>query len=355
MIARVPYYPPVDTELRELFAEEGLTLVGISDPEQSEDARSEYVRFIEKGYAGSMTYLERHTDSKYAPERLLPGVRSILFGAINYFQRTSRRPGHGEGRIARYAWGRDYHKVMGTRLRRVARTLGERYPDETFRPYSDATPLAERHYAERAGIGFTGRHTLLISGQYGSWFLLGEILSTRRFEASGPAGRRHGGCPSSCRKCIDVCPTGALVGPHRIDASRCISYLTIEHKGSIPRELRPKIGGWLFGCDLCQEVCPLNLREQVTDVGDFRRVIAGETQELAAILSIENDEQLAKRFAGSPLMRAKRSGLVRNACVVAANNGAAELLPILRRLTSDGDSVVAEHAAWAVARLTGER
>ena len=355
MIARVPYYPPVDPELRELFAEEGLDLVGIADPEPSPEARGEYGRFIEKGYAGSMQYLERHAEAKYAPERLLPGVGSILFAAINYFQRTSRPPGRGEGRIARYAWGRDYHKVMGSRLRRVTRALGERYPEETFRPFTDSTPLAERHYAERAGIGFTGRHTLLISGQYGSWFLLGEILSTRRFEASGPAGRRHGGCPSSCRKCIDVCPTGALLGPHRIDASRCISYLTIEHKGSIPEELRPKIGNWLFGCDLCQEVCPLNLREQATSVEDFRRVNAGERQELAAILSIEDDEEFTRRFAGSPLMRAKRTGLVRNACIVAANNRATELLPILRRLSADRDPVVAEHAAWAVARLTDEQ
>jgi epoxyqueuosine reductase len=174
----------------------------------------------------------------------------------------------------------------------------------------------------------------------------------------------HGACPSGCRKCIAVCPTGALLGPHRIDASRCISYLTIEHKGSIPEELRPKIGNWLFGCDLCQEVCPLNVRAEVTEVTDFVRVKAGESVELRAVLELRDDEDARARFAGSPLLRAGRRGLVRNACVVAANNGAAEapavagataaalgLLPVLRRLAGDADPVVAEHARWAVQRL----
>jgi epoxyqueuosine reductase len=148
-----------------------------------------------------------------------------------------------------------------------------------------------------------------------------------------------------------VCPTGALVGPNDIDASRCISYLTIEHKGSIPTELRPLIGEWLFGCDLCQEVCPLNVRAQVTDVEDFVRVRAGDRQSLERILGLRDHADLAAAFGGSPLMRAGRRGLVRNACVVAANVGAVSLLPRLRGLAADADPVVAEHAAWAVAVL----
>ncbi len=352
MIAREPYFPPIDEELHRFFGAEQLELIGISDVLPSPAAEQEYRGWLARGYAGSMSYLERHAEQKYAPGTILPGARSILFAAINYFQRPERPAASGEGRIARYAWGRDYHKVLGARLRRVAKALEESHPGESFRPYTDSTPLAERFYAERAGIGFTGRNTLLISSQYGSWLLLGEILSTKVYQPSGPTQRRHGACPSSCRKCLDVCPTGALIEAGKIDASRCISYLTIEHRGSIPEELRPKIGNWLFGCDLCQEVCPLNLRERETTVEDFVQVKAGASQELGEVLSIRSDEEFTRRFAGSPLMRARRSGLVRNACVVAANNGAVELLPLLRELTRDTDPIVAEHAEWAVARLT---
>ncbi len=351
MIARVPFFPRAAPELRQLFAEAGLTLIGVADPAPAYEAELDYREWIESGYAGSMSYLERHAPLKYAPYRILPEVKSILFAAINYFQRPDGKPQRDVGRVARYAWGRDYHKVMGAKLRSAARSLAKRYPQERFKPFTDSTPLSERYYAERAGIGFTGRNTLLISSQFGSWFLIGEVLSTRYFEASGPAGRSHGGCPSNCRKCIDICPTGALLGPHRIDARRCISYLTIEYKGSIPLELRPAIGDWLFGCDLCQEICPLNLREQQTDVEDFVRVKAGSTLQLEEILSIETDAAFTERFAGSPLMRAKRRGLLRNACIVSANNGASGLLPLLRRRSADSDPIIAEHARWAIERL----
>ncbi|HUX21056.1 MAG TPA: tRNA epoxyqueuosine(34) reductase QueG [Spirochaetia bacterium] len=352
MIAREPFFPQIDNDVRELFANEGLELVGVADALPSKEARLQFEAWVASGYAGSMDYLSRHARMKYDPEKLLPGVRSILFAAINYFQRPDKQAEVTQGRIARYAWGRDYHKALGGRLRRIVGALCAAYPTETFRSFTDSTPLGERFYAERAGIGFTGRNTLLISSQFGSWFLLGEILSTRRFEPSGPVDGRHGACPGNCRRCLDICPTGALIAAGRIDASRCISYLTIEHRGSIPEELRPKMGNWLFGCDLCQEVCPLNLRERGTDVKDFIQVKAGATQELAAILSIPTDEEFTRRYAGSPLMRAGRSGLVRNACIVAANNGAVGLLRLLRTLIDDADDVIAEHALWAVDRLT---
>jgi len=353
MIVRKPIYPAAPQELSAEFRKEGLTLVGVADalPQAEEEAR--YREWLDRGYAGSMSYLRDHAPLKFSPARILPGCRSLLFAAINYYQRPERAPSPGEGRIARYAWGRDYHRALGSRLRRIARSLGAQHPEETFRSFTDATPLAERCYAERAGIGFTGRNTLLLSGQFGSWFLVGEILSTRRYPASEPTPHMHGACPGGCRKCIDVCPTGALVAAGEIDASRCISYLTIEHKGAIPEELRPKIGNWLFGCDLCQEVCPLNVRAEVTDVADFLRINAGATQELAVILAIRDDEEFTRRFAGSPLMRAGRRGLIRNACVVAANNDARELLPRLRELAADEDDLIAEHASWAVRRLTG--
>jgi epoxyqueuosine reductase len=197
-----------------------------------------------------------------------------------------------------------------------------------------------------------GRNGLLISGQYGSWFLIGEILTTLDLSGTIAVNGRHGGCPTGCRRCLDVCPTGALLGEARINASRCLSYLTIEHKGTIPQELRPLMGDWLFGCDLCQEVCPLNVRRRVTKEADFLAHRAGSSRELAQILTIRNHKDMVRLFAGSPLMRPGRTGLVRNACVVAANTGSVDLLPQLRKLCQDADGVVGEHARWAVSRLS---
>lgn len=351
MIVRKPVYPAVPEDLRLQFEAEELSLVGVADALSHEEQERDYRAWLERGYAGSMSYLADHAAMKFNPGRILEGCRSIIFAAINYYQRPERAAAAGEGRIARYAWGRDYHRVLGSRLRRVSRRLSASHPEDRFRSFTDATPLAERFYGERAGLGFTGRNTLLISGQFGSWFLVGEILSTRHYPASDPAPAIHGACPRGCRKCLDVCPTGALISSGRIDASRCISYLTIEHSGSIPVELRPKMGNWLFGCDLCQEVCPLNVRAEVTGVADFVQLKAGATQPLAEILALRDDEEFTRRYAGSPLMRAGRRGLIRNACIVAANTGATELLPQLRALAAGPDALIAEHAAWAVGRL----
>lgn len=351
MIAREEWRPPVDPYLRRLCEDEGLALVGVCDATSVADAtdtpRREYRRWIERGFHGSMVYLADHEYAKWRPEKMLPGVRSIVFVGLNYYRRAGDKP-RGAGRVARYAWGRDYHKELGGRLRRIARRLSETFPEERFRSFTDATPLAERWYAERAGIGFTGRNTLLINGALGSWFVIGEVLSTRYFTPGEEASGRHGACPGSCRRCIDVCPTGALYEDRRIDASRCISYLTIEHDGMIPEDLRPLMGDWIFGCDLCQEVCPLNLRAQPTEVERFIDPIAGEYLDLAEILAIPDDEAFTRRFAGSPLMRARRRRLLRNAIIVAANLREKSLIPAIRRLAGDADEVVAEHARWAI-------
>ena len=273
------------------------------------------------------------------------------------------------GRVAQYAWGRDYHKLLGGRLRRLVRLLAERYPGERFRTGVDATPLLEAHHAVAAGVGFRGKHTLAINGEHGSWFFIGEVLTTLAIAPtaaaapSAPSAPRaptepnartaHKRCGSECSFCIDVCPTRAIVAPYQLDARRCISYLTIEHRGPVAEELRPAIGDWLFGCDLCQEVCPWTVRARATAEPDLLHWRAGDTLELAALLELRTHDDVVSRFAGSPLMRAGRDRLVRNACTVAGNRGAAELLPQLRRLTRDSDRGVAEHARWAVDRIAG--
>jgi len=355
VIARKAWFPSVDPELSGLLQAEDLALIGCCDASDSPEQEEEYRRWVAAGHHGEMDYLARHADLKFRPQELLPACRSIVFVGINYYQKPPHSPPPSSGRVARYAWGRDYHKELGNRLRRVARTLGERHPDDRFRAWTDATPLAERSYAERAGVGFTGRHTLLINGEFGSWFVIGEILSTRRYPPSEPPDGRHGACPTNCSRCIDVCPTGALTAPFRIDARRCISYLTIEYDGVIPEELRPAMGDWVFGCDLCQEVCPLNVRARVTEVENFTRPIAGSHLDLGEVLRIRTHDEFVARFAGSPLMRAKRRRLLRNASIAAANTGAVELLPELEALSSDSDKIIAIHARWAVERLRQRR
>jgi epoxyqueuosine reductase len=350
MIVQKPWWPHVPEDVKDLFSRESLVLMGVTDALPSPEEEQIYRRWLANGHHGTMGFMERHAHAKFRPEAILPGVRSILFAGLNYYQKRPASPEGQElsGRIARYARGRDYHKELGKRLKRIARRLAERYPSERFRAFTDATPLSERYYAEKAGLGFTGRHTLLINGAYGSWFFLGEILSTRYFSPGEEAETHHGGCPRSCRRCIDVCPTGALLGSRKIDASRCISYLTIEHDGIIPEELRRPMGQWIFGCDLCQEVCPLNVRAGVTDVKSFITPIAGDSVSLRELLSMDTDEQFLRRFAGSPVMRAGRSRMIRNALTAAGNSGNTALLPLIEKYLDSENNTLQVHAAWAL-------
>jgi epoxyqueuosine reductase len=377
VIPRAASFPEIEPELARLLEAEGLELFGVAaaDPTaedspgdgstQVDPARTEYDAWIAAGMHGSMDYLARHARAKYSPEAVLGGCRSVIVVGLNYYQEPAREANDGDeaagrvavrdgttGRVARYAWGRDYHNALGKRLKRVARTLRDRYPEHGFRPFVDASPLSERFFASRAGLGYTARNTLTISSAYGSWFFLGEILTTLELAPTPATEPRHGRCPSSCFRCGKACPTGALFDHHRIDARRCISYLTIEHRGSIAVELRPLMGDWIFGCDRCQEVCPLNVRAEVTEERDFLTHRAGERIRLAELLAIGGDAAYRARFAGTPLLRPGRDAMVRNASIAASNAGAVELLPALRDLASDASPIVREHARWAVDRLT---
>lgn len=354
----------------------GLDLLGVTSPLGANVAQQRFDAWVAEGRHGQMSYLENHGPAKTDAAKVLPGCSSVIVVGLSYNRRPSAgshpaalsevsrsvpidaggRPTAATGRVAMYAWGRDYHRVLRRKLRDLIGVLGQAVPNERFAWSADATPLLEVHFAARAGLGFQGKHTLLIHQRLGSWFVIGELLTTASLaiEETQPTSSRSR-CGTHCNHCRDICPTGALDDEWRIDARRCISYLTIENQGAIPEELRPLIGDWLYGCDLCQEVCPWNVRATPTAERDFLVDRAGSTLDLGEVLSIKDHEQLSARFAGTPLMRAGRRGLVRNACVVAANVRAYHLLGRLKKLTNDSDGVVAEHARWACDQLHAER
>jgi len=337
--------------LNRAFSAEGLSFLGVAPapvpgPELPEPVRR-YREWLEQGRHGTMSYLERHEDGKYDPDAALPGTRSVLVAGLGYHQ-PRREAGPGAGLVARYAWGRDYHKVLLNKLKRVSDALAALWPGERWRSFTDTAPLDERWWAARAGATFTARNTLAINHKLGSWFLLGEILSTRAFDPG--AAEHQGACPSGCRRCRDVCPTGALDAEGRIDARRCISYLTIEHRGAIDDALKPGLGPWLFGCDLCQDVCPFNLKVAATAEPEFLAWKAGPDLPLGEILDLD-EAAFTARFGGSPVHRAGRAGLVRNACLVAANTGRFELAGRIAELAGDSDPGVADAAGWALDRL----
>lgn len=337
--------------LAQAFSAEGLTFLGVAPVEPSSEglaeARDRYHQWLAEGRNATMAYLERHEPGKYDPTLALEGTRSVIVAGLSYYQ-ARPEPHPGAGLVARYAWGRDYHKVLLAKLKRVADALARHWPEERWRSFTDTAPLDERWWAARAGATFTARNTLAISHHLGSWFLLGEILTTRLLPAT-PA-RHQGACPSGCRRCRDVCPTGALDAKGRIDAAKCISYLTIEHRGPIDDALKPGLGSWLFGCDLCQEVCPFNLKTPTTAEAEFLAWKAGPELELASLLSLD-EPTFTRRFGGSPVHRTGRAGLVRNACLVAANTGRTELREAIAALITDLDPGVADAARWAWARL----
>lgn len=315
------------------------------------DQEELYRRFLAAGFHGGMAWLERHAPFKYHPDRLMPGVKTLVFVALNYYQ--ERPLARGEGVVARYAWGRDYHKVLGGKLRKIQRELEEAFPQEAFRSFTDTSPLDERFWAALGGLGTRGRHGLVITRDWGSWVVLGEILTTLALPAPEPvtgAAQPGRGCPSGCRRCWEACPTGAL-GDQGLDARRCLAYHTIENQGALPPDLRPYAEGRVFGCDACQEACPLNLKAVPTAVPEFCEPRAGSEIVLAELFDLETEEEFTRRFGGSPVHRAGWKGMRRNACHAAANLGRRDLIPRLEKLAQGPDPDLAESALWALKRL----
>ena len=311
--------------------------------------------WLDRGYAGEMDWLSRHADERADPRRILPGARSVIAVALLYDPGEPLPPGPvAAGRVARYAGGDDYHEVLGERLEALGDALEARAGRAVSRrAYVDTGPVLERELCARAGLGWIGKNTCLIDPELGSYLFLGVLLTDLPLAADAPEPDHCG----TCRACLDACPTEAFPEPYVLDASRCLSYTTIELRGSIPEDLRAKQGDWVFGCDVCQEVCPWNQRPRrriPADAAGLRAKlaprVAWRTSSLAWLLSLDEEAWRAATL-DTALRRAKWRGLLRNALVAAGNAADPSLLPAIRRHAAGDDPLLAEHARWALARL----
>lgn len=296
-----------------------------------------------------MDWMARGEEKRCDPQQVLSGARSVVVVALNYWQGDRAAPATQAeesgvaGRVARYAWGCDYHQVMLSKLEQLSTLLAERGGRQKC--YVDTGPILERDHAAQAGIGWHGKSTMLIDPELGTWFFLAEILTTLDLPVDAPQPSRCG----TCVQCITACPTGAITGAHRLDARRCISYLTIELKGPIPLELRPLIGDRIYGCDDCLDACPWNRFASVSREAAFAAG-PGTQMPLRDYLALD-DAQFRDLFRRSPIKRVKRRGFLRNVCVALGNVGTRSDLPALRRAAFDPELLIAEHAAWAVNRI----
>lgn len=337
-----------------LAHEVGFDLVAVTDAAGFDADRELAMRRIDDGLMDGLPWFTKARVARgTSPDGLLPGARSIISLGLNYYPGTPDTASEGSGLVARYAQGRDYHRVMKRRMRRLVIALSEhpalQQADQELKArwYVDDGPMLDRAAASRAGLGWFGKNGNILNPTYGSWLLLGQIVTNLKLEPDAPLAKTCG----QCARCIPACPTDAIVAPYVVDNRRCISYLTIEHKGAIPRELRPAMGTWVFGCDICQEVCPVNRKAKATSDPNFGR------RDLTALDLVElldmDEQQFRQRFAGTPLMRAKRVGMQRNACVALGNVNDATVTPALGRALASGDSLVRQHAAWALGRIGG--
>ncbi|HFC09849.1 MAG TPA: tRNA epoxyqueuosine(34) reductase QueG [Chloroflexi bacterium] len=328
----------------------GFHLVGVTDcaPPTTYAA---YAAWLGAGHHASMAYMarERNRERRADPRRILPECRSILVLGIRYFQQSALPPPEkGQGRVAAYAWGADYHDIVVEKLRSLVAFLesevGAPVPN---RYYTDTGPVLEREYAVRAGLGWVGKNAMLISPRLGSYLVLAEVLLGVLLEPAPPFATDHCG---TCTRCIEACPTQAILPGRTVDANRCISYLTIENKGSIPADLRPQMGDWVFGCDVCQMVCPWNRRAPLE--GD--PALAPRPEVPRPLLTDElrlTPQAFNRKFKGSPIKRAKRRGYLRNVAVALGNLGDLAAVPALVEALHDPEPLVRAHAAWALGRL----
>jgi len=341
-----------------LAREIGFDLCRFARAETPEHA-TEFRDWIDRGDAGEMNYLARNSERRCDPRQILPDAKTVIVLALNYFQGARKAesvaaavsPAKGAagtaastGRIARYAWGDDYHKLIEKKLAVIDQFLRRRGGRQKC--YVDSGPMLERDHAAAAGIGWHVKSTMLLNREFGTWFFLAEILTSLEF-APDTVEKNYCG---RCTRCIDACPTGAITSPHQVDARRCISYLTIELKGSIPIELRPLIGDRIYGCDDCLDACPWNRFAKASREMAFGMPPEIEAMKLRDYLGLDEDK-FRRLFSNSPIKRAKRRGLMRNVCVALGNVGTADDLPALQKARVDSEPLVAEHAQWAINRI----
>jgi epoxyqueuosine reductase len=305
-----------------------------------------FQNWLDEGGHGAMSYMERGEEKRCDPLKILPDARSIVVLAKNYFQgevQAGDTPA-ATGRIARYAWGDDYHDLIESKLDKIDEFLREFGGQQKC--YVDTGPVLERDHAAQGGIGWHGKSTMLIDERLGTWFFLAEVLTTLELPPDETVPDRCG----TCERCIKACPTGAITAPHRLDARRCISYLTIELKGSIPLDLRPLIGHRIFGCDDCLDACPWNRFAQVSREAAFSARPTTVGMPLRDYLSLSDDE-FRVLFRNSPIKRIKRRGFLRNVCVALGNVGDSSDLAALESATADSERLIAEHAKWAIHQI----
>jgi epoxyqueuosine reductase len=335
-------------QLKTRAAELGFSLAGVC-PAVSPPGADRLDAWLAAGYAGQMDYLTRRRDAYHDPTSVLDGARSIVMLAMNYRTAEPEEPTAGQGRVSRYAWGEaDYHDVIRERLHQLADWFRERVPTAQVRGVVDTAPLLEREFAQRAGLGWVGKNTLLLNRHEGSWFFLAALMTD--VELCYDAAHETDHC-GTCRACLDACPTAAFPQPYVLDATRCISYLTIELREAAPAELRPDIGDWVFGCDVCQEVCPWNARAPQSRQPEFAPRAGSNPMDLIRLFDLDA-AAFRERFRHTPLWRPKRGGLLRNAAIVLGNQPTPAALPALIRGLNDDEPLVRGACAWALGRYS---
>jgi epoxyqueuosine reductase len=325
----------------------GFDRVGFASPEPAADAAA-LLPWLREGRHAGMEWMARDPGGRIDPRRRFPWVRTIVCCALSYATSARARgdgAGDGRGWISRYAWGRDYHKGMRRRLRRACEVLRAAGATQT-RPYVDTGPLLERSLHQSAGTGWIGKNSCLIHREIGSWTFLGEVVTDLALPRDRPATDHCG----SCTACLEACPTGALVAPGELDSRLCISYQTIENRGPVAPEVRAGLGDHLFGCDVCQEVCPWNAGTPVPDLEEFRPREGNVAPELEGLATL-SEEEFHRRFAGTAVRRARYDGFLRNVCVALGNASVPGSRRPLERLAAHPSAQVRAHAAWALARL----
>lgn len=327
----------------------GCELAGVAPVAQFQELEF-YAQWLQEGHAGEMHYLERQLPARLDARQILPEAQSVIVIGVVYHTAhplSTEIKDSQRGWISRYAWGDDYHDVLRDKLVALHKFLEqEGGPEYKGRYYVDTGPVLDRVFAKYAGLGWFGKHTNLINQRLGSWFFIGELITNLVLEFDAPPPDRCG----TCRLCIDACPTEAIIAPYKLDARRCISYLTIELRDEIPEALRPQMGQHVFGCDICQDVCPWNRKAAVTSDRAFSPRSDAVAPPLAALAEMD-EETFRQKFRRSPIKRAKWRGFMRNVLVAIGNSGIAEYLPIAARFLQHPEAMLREHARWAYEKL----